>query len=344
MQMTRTFAISSPLAVCVAAIVATLPFSLCEDAAAALHRAETAQAVPTQFLPWPPRIPSPAPSGVPPLAPSIDSFDTQTLAATLEEVLAAVQTSMDKLWRWLDSLRQAAAATLAQIVLPLTIGVPAGPAAVDLVAQSAALGEQWRAIITDALAKHRPSTPADPTATRHEADIEGSPELSHEAGSIAAADQQVVSNVVQQEVAIAAATTIAEAAAEDTALPAAVSVAGTTADQMIAGAQNLPSSRAGIQLLVAGTGAGLRNQAFLTVALASRMSGLIQQVAQLSSQIGALTSTVGIATERGLERDRDVLDARLGMGDATRGAETLLRRLLEGAGEPAGEIPLAPLY
>ena len=297
-----------------------------------------------QFLPWPPQVPSPAPLGIPSLAPSIDSFDPQAIAMTLEEALATVQTTMDKLWRWLDSLRQAAAAALAQIVLPLPIEVPAGSAAVDVVAQIAALPEQWRAIVADALAKLRTPARTDDTATRHEADIAGSPELMHEAGTIASADQQVVSNAMQQEVAIAATATIAEAAAEDAALPRAAAAAGKTADEMIAGAQNLPSSRAGIELLIAGTGAGLRTQAFLTVALASRISGLIQETAQLSNQIGALASTLGIAAERDLQRDRNALDARLGLADAVRDTGTLLQRLFEGAGEPADEIRLAPLY
>jgi hypothetical protein len=305
---------------------------------------EVAQAGPAQFLPWPPQVPSTAPAGIPPLAPSADSFDSQALVTTLEEVLAAVQTEMDKLWRWLDALRQAAAAAQAQIVLPLPVEVPAGSAAVDVVAQIAALPEQWRAIIADALAKLRAPARTDGTAMRHEADIAGSPEFAHEAGSITSADQHVVSNVMQQEVAIAATATIAKAAAEDAALPGAAAAAGTTADQMIAGAQNLPSSRAGIELLVAGTGAGLRSQALLTVALASRMSGLMQQAAQLSSQMGALASTLGIATERDLQRDRNALDAKLGLADAVRDTGTLLQRLFEGAGEPADEIRLAPLY
>jgi hypothetical protein len=251
---------------------------------------------------------------------------------------------MDRLWRWLDSLRQAAAAALAQIVLPLPTDLPAGSAAVDTVAQIAALPEQWRAIAADALAKLRAPARTEATPTRHEADIAGSPELTHEASSITSADQQVVSNVMQQEVAVTTTATIAKAAVEDAALPVAAAAAETTADQMIAGAQDLPSSRAGIQLLVAGTGAGLRSQAFLTVALASRMSGLIAQTAQLSSQIGALASTLGIAAERDFQRDRNAVDARLGLADAVRDTGTMLQRLFEATGEPADEIRLAPLY
>jgi len=345
--MTGTVATSLLRAVYVTAVLASMLLSPSEvraDMAVERGPGELAQAGPAQFLPWPPQVPSPVSPGIPPLAPSFDSFDSQGVAATLAEVLAAVQTGMDELRRWLDSLRQAAAAALAKIVLPLPVELPAGSTAPDVVAQIAGLPEEWRAIIGDALAKLRAPVPADRTATRHGADITGSPELSHEAGSIAAADQQVVSNALQQEVAIATTATIAKAATDDATLPGAAAAVGTTADQMMAGAQNLPSSRAGIQFLVAGTGAGLRGQMLLMVALASRISGLMAQTAQLSNQVGALASTLGLATERDLQRDRNALDARLGVADAVRDTSTVVQRLFESAGEPADEIRLAPLY
>lgn len=312
-------------------------------AAGTRTHADAAQTVPPQFLPWPPPVPSPAPSGAPPVVPSTDPVDPRAVAATLEAALAAVQRSMDRLWRWLDLLRQIAAGALTQIVVPLPVERPAGAGPVDAVTEIAALPERWRDIAATALAKLR--VPGSAAAVmRHEADIAGSPELSHEASTIAAADQQVISSVVQHEVAIAATAAVAEAAVQDAALPAATDSARATADQLVAGAQNLPSSRAGIELLVAGMGAGLRHQAALTVALASRITGLIEQTAQVSGQVGALASTLSILTERDLERDRGALAARLGVADAARGGGVLLQQLLAGAGEPADEIRLTPLY
>lgn len=337
MRMIGRIAIVSLCAAQVTAAVAAAPFLPPSGgwAAAAGTRthADAAQTAPPQFLPWPP-----------PVVPSTDPFDSRAVAATLEEVLAAVQRGMDRLWRWLELLRQTTAGALTQIVVPLPIETPAGVGPVDTVTALAELPERWRAIVAAALAKLRVPGSADGAVMRHAADIAGSPELSHEAGTIASADQQVISGILQHEVAIAATAAVADAAVQDAALPAASDAARATADQLIAGAQDLPSSRAGIELLVAGMGAGLRHQAALTVALASRITGLIAQAAQLSGQVGALASTIGVLTERDLERDRSTLTARLGVADAARGGGALLQQLLEGAGEPADEIRLDPLY
>jgi len=303
-----------------------------------------AQAAPPQFLPWPPPVPGPGPLATPPFVPSADPIDPGVLAATLQQVLTAVQSRMDGLWQWLELLRQTAAAALGRIVLPLPIELPGAAGPADVATRIAGLPDGWRAVIAAALSKLQAPDPADGTAIRHEADIAGSTELSHEAGAIASADQQVIAGAAQQEVAIAATAALAGAAVEDAALPAAATAAQATADQLVAGAQNLPSSRAGIELLVAGTGAGLRNQAALTVALAGRVTGLMQQTAQLSGQVGALASTIGFLAERDLERDRNALDARLGVADTVRGGTALLKQLLDGAGEPADEIVLDPLY
>jgi hypothetical protein len=346
MRITGTIAVLSLCVVAGAAVNTPLPEAFGGPVAAAVlrGRADAAQAVPWQFLPWPPPVPGPGPSGPPSFVPSADPFDPDAVAATLEQVLAAVQSGMDGLWQWLEALRQAAAAALARIVLPLPIEAPGAAGPADVVTHVVALPDGWRAIIAAALAKLQVRDSADGTAIRHEGDIAASPELSHEAGTIASADQQVIAGAAQQEVATAATAAVAGAAARDTALPAVLTAAQATADQLVAGAQNLPSSRAGIELLVAGTGAGLRNQAALTAALAGRITGLMQQTAQLSGQIGTLASTIGFLAERDLERDRNALDARLGVADAARGGAALLEQLLDGAGEPADEIILDPLY
>ena len=306
-------------------------------------RAQIAQAVPPSFLPWPPAVPVPAPSGSPP-APSADPGDPRSLAATLEQVLAAVQNMMDRLWQWLDLLRQAAADALSRVVVPLPGDAPAGAGPADIAAEIAALPARWRDLIAAARAKLGPPDQADTTAVVHKAHVAASPQLSHEADTIAAADQEILSGVVQHEIAIAATAAVADAAAHDTTLPAAAGAARAAGDQLVADAQNLPSSRAGIELLVAGMGAGLRHEAAFTAALAQRLTGLIQQAAQLSGQIGALATTAGVAAARDFERDRRALDAQLGVADAVADGGQLLRQLLEGAGDPAGEIHLDPLY
>jgi hypothetical protein len=290
--------------------------------------ATQAQAAPPQFLPWPPPVPAPP---------------AASAGATLDDVLAALQSAMDRLRQWLEWLRAAAAAAAADITVPLPYDLPSAAAPLALVARLAALPGQWEAIAAAALAKLRRADGTG-TAAQHAAAIAASPELSHEAETIATADEQIVSGALRQEIAVSAASTVAQAAAGDAGLPAAAGAAQAAGDRLLDAARNLPSSRAGIELLVAGTGAGLRAQGALAAAVGARLAGLIQQSAQLSSQVGALASTVDTLTERDLERDRNALDARMGVADAAEGAGSVLEELLTGAGEPADEIHLVPLY
>jgi hypothetical protein len=283
-------------------------------------------------------------AGAPALVGLADPLDPTAVASTLQDALAAVQQAMDQLWRWLDLLRETAASAAAQVVVPLPTQLPAGAGPMDIVAALAGLPAQWRALIDAARAKLGVPDPADAAAVQHKNDIAGSPELSHEAATIAAADQQVTSGELQQEVAVAATAAVADAAARDIMLGAATSAAEATGDELAGEAQNLPSSRAGIELLVAGMGAGLHEQADLTTALAARLNGVIQQGAQLSEQIGALATTLGSFTVRDVERERRSLDAQLGVADAADGGGAMLQQLLSGAGDPADEIRLDPLY
>jgi len=280
----------------------------------------------------------------PPFVGFADPLDPTAVASTLEDALAAVQQAMDQLWRWLDLLRETAASAAAQVVVPLPTQLPAGAGPMDIVAALARLPAQWRALIDAVRAKLGVPDPVDATAAQHNTDIAESPELTHEAATIAAADQQVTSGELQQEVAVAATAAVAEAAARDITLGAATSAAQATGDELAGEAQSLPSSRAGIELLVAGMGAGLREQADLTAALAARLDGVIQQAAQLSGQVGALAATLGSFTVRDVERERRSLNAQLGVADAADGGGTLLQQLLSGAGDPADEIRLDPLY
>jgi hypothetical protein len=273
-----------------------------------------------------------------------DPLDPTGIAVTLGGQLAAVQRLMDQMWQWLAAVRATAAGAATQVIVPLPTGaaIPAEP--LDAIAALVALPAQWRALLAAAQSKLGLSDAGGSTAAQHATDITQSPELSHAAATIAAADQQAAAGALQQEVAVEATAAVAEAAARDTALSAAAAAAQAAGDRLTLGAQNLPSSRAGIELLVAGTGAALRQQADLTAALGARVSGVIQQTAQLSGQLGALAGTLGLFSARDAERERRVLDAQLGVADAADGSGVLLQRLLSGAGEPAGEIQLDPLY
>src|SRR5207302_9250207 len=96
-------------------------------------------------------------------------------------------------------------------------------------------------------------------------------------------------------------------------------LAAAQADQagrmLVSAAQGLPSSRAGIELLVAGVGTGLRRQADLGAAAADRPTVLVQQTAQVSQQVAALAATTGSLTLRQAEQDRRALDAQLEFAD-----------------------------
>lgn len=274
-----------------------------------------------------------------------DPLNAGGVADRLSEMLAAVQLAMDQIREWLERLRETAAGAAMHIVVPLPTEVPAGSGPMDAVAALAGLPAQWLALIAEVRAKLRLPDNSDATAAQHKTAIAGSPELSHEAATIAAADQQVASGAVQQELAVSVTAAVADAAAHDTALGETAAAARAAGDQLTGAAQNMPSSRAGIELLVAGMGTALREQADLTTALAARIGAVVQQAAQLSSQIGALATTLSMFTARDVERDRRVLDARLGAADAADRGGDLLQQLLSGAGASAGdEIRLDPLY
>jgi len=311
--------------------------------AIAIAPAVAGQAGPSDRGPRPPATPLPPPPGDLPVGPSSGPFDPNAVSATLEQVLAALQNGMDRLWQWLDALRQAAAGALTQIVSPLPVQGPVMDP-LTVITQIAGLPASWGAIAAAALAKAAMPPMSDPTSVQHGADIAGSPELSHEAASIDAADQQVTSGAVQHELAAGATATMARAAVEDGTLPAAAAAAAAAGDALLSDAGSIPSSRAGIEILIAGMGAGLRHEAALTVALADRLTGLMQQNAQLSGQTGALASTISVLAERSLERDRDALNARLGAADAGQGAVDMFAQLLQGAADTSGEISLDPLY
>ena len=116
-------------------------------------------------------------------------------------------------------------------------------------------------------------------------------------------------------------------------------------DAMVSAAHDLPSSRAGIGLLVAGMGAGLYQQAEMGAAQSDRLTILVQQTAQVSQQVEALAATTGALTLRQADRDRRALEGALGLADAVAAGAQLLQDILTQTGNPADSEPrLDPLY
>ena len=97
---------------------------------------------------------------------------------------------------------------------------------------------------------------------------------------------------------------------------------------MVQGAPSLPKLRAGIEMLVAGMGAGMEQQADAAASLGDRLTALAQQTAAVNEQVGALGQTAEALTARDAARDRRDLDARLGLMDAVRAGGQRLRRCL----------------
>jgi hypothetical protein len=180
---------------------------------------------------------------------------------------------------------------------------------------------------------------------RHHAYIESNPETMHEAVGITEVDQVVAEGTVQQAAASQATAAGAAAVSRDLRPEVAGADAQATSDALSSAAQNLPSSRAGIEVLIAGMGAGLRQQATLEGATADRLTVLIQQTAQMSQQVGALAATTGAMTLRQAERDRTALNGQLGLADAVSTIGQVLQDVLSGAGDSSVDEPrLEPLY
>ncbi len=278
-------------------------------------------------LPW-----SPAASG-------------SSVPGDLPEVISALQQALDGLAEWVRVMQQAAADALARMVWESPGDLPPGAGSPDLIGRVDGLPPDLRSAPDILLSKLRAQATPGGDEARHQAYAASSPALAHEAADIVATDEIVTGAAVQQAAAARAASLAAAAAAGDSQLPAAVSSAHETGATLAQGAHNLPSSRAGIELLVAGVGAGLQQQADLGAAVADRLTVLAQQTAEVSQQIGALAATAGASTAREAERDRRALDAQLGLADALGMGGQMFQQTLVAAGEPSpDEIQLDPLY
>jgi len=215
----------------------------------------------------------------------------------------------------------------------------------DLVGQITLLPRELRGALEALLAKLRAPVRSGSSDARHQMYTERSPALTHEAARIVATDQVVTTGAVQQEAAARTTSRAAAAVARDGRLPAAIEAGHRAGEMLLDGAQSLPSTRAGVELLVAGMGMEMRQQTDLGEAVADRLTVLAQQTAEVSQQIGTLAATAGALTARAAERDRQALDARLGLADAIGAGVDMLQQMLAGTGEPVGdEVRLDPLY
>jgi hypothetical protein len=309
-------------------------------------------------LPWPPPLPGPgpffpAPPGTPPFLPPVGPAGSAWWPAAggpaplgdLADVVAALQQVLDLLAGWAGSVQHAASDALVRVIWEAPGHLPQGTGLPDLIGRITLLPPELQGALEALRAKLGAlPAPGSPEA-RHQAYAQGSPPLAREAAGVAAVDEIVTSGAVAQDAAVHATSLGAQGAARDLRLPAAVAAGYDAGDMLLGGARELPSTRAGVELLVAGMGMGMRQQADLGAAVADRLTVLAQQTAEVSQQIGALAATAGALAAREAERDRQALDARLGLADALAAGGSALQQMLADAGGPAsGEIRVDPLY
>ncbi len=307
------------------------------------------------FLPWPPPSPDPrppVPPGTPPLLPPVGPAESGWwsppwpvgVPGDLGAVVTAVGQALEALARWAARVQQAASDALARMIWESPGQLPEGAGLPDLLGSIAAPAEV-RGALDALLAKLRaPALPASSEA-RHAAYTQSSPELAHEAAGIATADALVTAGAARQAAAVRTTSLAAAGAAGDPRLPAVVAAGREAGTTLLRGAGSLPSTRAGVELLVAGVGTEMRQQAELGAAVGDRLTLLAQQTAEVSGQIGALATTAATLVAREAERDRRALDATLGLADVLLAGGQTLQEMLAGAGEPSGdEMRVDPLY
>jgi hypothetical protein len=304
-------------------------------------------------VPLPPMGPErPLPPGVPPFFPIIPLAQTEPGVANptsilndLENAIAGVEQVLDAIAGWVRSAQEATGNAIAEIIGATPGDLPQGVDLARLVGSVSGLPDDLRRMLAAALAGWL--SPAQPgtLVADHQAYLSANPLLAHDAIGIAATSAAVAAGTIRQQVATSVASQDARAVAADPVLPAAALAARQVGAAFVQGAPQLPSSRAGIEMLVAGMGAGMQQQADLDTALAERLTVLAQQLAAVSQQMGTLGETTAALAARDAERDRRELDARLGLMDAVRTGGQALSQMLAGAGEPSDvELPLVPLY
>jgi hypothetical protein len=263
----------------------------------------------------------------------------------LRQFIDTLQRSLERLRQWAQLFQQTTSSILVRIVRESPGHLPDEADLTSLIEQIRILPKTVRETLE--VLRNKLQVPVAPGSIeeRHHAYIESHPAMVHEAVGITETDQVVAGGTVQQAVASQATAAGAAAVSRDLRPESVSAAAQETSRALTSTARDLPSSRAGIELLVAGMGAGLQQQANLGSATADRLTVLVQQTAQVSQQVGALAATTGALTLRQAERDRRALNGQLGLADAVSTAARLLQEILTGAGDPAVAEPrLEPLY
>lgn len=263
----------------------------------------------------------------------------------LSRFIAEFRASLDRLAEWIQVFPQMVSDALTRMIWESPGLLPEGADLDGLARQIAALPQALRGPLEAVLGKLAAAAAPGAAGERHHVYIEGNPATAHEAMGIVETDEVVVGGAVQQRASSEATAAAADAVSRDL-RPSLAAAQGDQAGRMlVSAAPDLPSSRAGIELLVAGVGAGLRQQADLGAATADRLTVLVQQTAQVSQQLGALAATTGALTLRQAEQDRRALDAQLEFADTVSTAAHLLVGAVTDVGETQSPEPqLRPLY
>lgn len=292
-----------------------------------------------------PQAAAPPPAWAAPAAGWPDDGSLPFQFGELRQFIDSLRALIAQVTEWVQLFRRNATDILGRMIWESPGQVPDEVDLTGLAKQIESLPAALRGLLDVVLNKLRTLPAPGSTGARHHAYLESSPALIHEATGIAETDELVAVGTVRQAAASQATATGAVAVSQDLRPAAASADAWETSDALTSAGQNLPSSRAGIELLIAGVGAGLRQQADLGAAAADRLTVLVHQIAQVSQQVEALGATMGAWTLRQGERDRQALDGQLGLADAAATIAGTLQDVLSGAGEPPSDEPkLQPLY
>ncbi|MDR5693736.1 MAG: hypothetical protein QN198_05170 [Armatimonadota bacterium] len=121
---------------------------------------------------------------------------------------------------------------------------------------------------------------------------QANPKVVRKAKDLARSEMAAVGGTVQSVAAARVSLALARHAAQESTIRRAAREAQDTAHALSREAPTIPSTRAGIQLLVAGQAEGLRFQAVLGRTLGNRLAGVSQQLASLSQQNAALQNVL----------------------------------------------------
>ena len=297
--------------------------------------------------PRPQPIARPAASPVPAVLPATRLGAAIWLpdGGNLASFITALEQTLEQMRQWLETFQGSAADILTHLVSEAPGQLPDGADLPDMLARITGLPDHLRTILEAVRAKLLAPIAAGGLDERHHAYTDSNPVLGHEALDIAAADQVVAGATVQQTAAAQATAAAAAAVSRDPRPEEDDLEAQQTGMTLVASAHGLPSTRAGMELLVAGVGAGMHQQADLQAAAADRLTLLVQQTAQVSQQLSALAATSAAETLRLADQDRAALDAQLGFADAVSTAAGALQDFLRGVGDSAAADPqLSSLY